>query len=202
MRCAPLACLGSGGELDLKAIMADVFLTNPSTINYWCEYLYLKAIRMALVGYKVGLIWEYILKSKEPAPPVVSYVFELILKDETPPMTTTNEGKNVKGWVINAFYTAMRCLYLLAHSKKTYHELIEWVIGLWGDTDTNASISGNLIGAIIGYEVLTSSEIINENIKIMVHATSHPESSFLRPREYQLVDFMEIADGLYKLGTE
>jgi ADP-ribosylglycohydrolase len=52
------------------------------------------------------------------------------------------------GHVKFAFVLAFYCLW---HAdKKTYEEQIEFVVGLGGDTDTNACITGGLIGAYYG----------------------------------------------------
>jgi ADP-ribosylglycohydrolase len=70
------------------------------------------------------------------------------------------KGNKKMGWAKIAFSYGLKFLILLQegkidlNSENIYKTWIEWVICRAGDTDTNAAISGGLIGAVIGFKQL------------------------------------------------
>lgn len=66
MRCMPLACIN-----DDTAIMQDVWMTNPSTIAYWCEFIYLGCCRLALMNTPPMEIWNFAVKTGKTAPEII-----------------------------------------------------------------------------------------------------------------------------------
>lgn len=202
MRCFPLACLGKDKNIDANAVMMDVWITNPSTVNYWCEYIYLTAIRLALLNTSRGKIWETVFDfTKDPEiPECVARMINNVVNGVIPPINYDGK-KKVRGWVCTSFYTAISSLYSIVKDPNlTYPDVIKWVIELGGDTDTNACISGALIGALLGYRSLYKDETTKDNLQIMITSTSRG-SVYERPPEYQLSDSMAIAKSLHALGS-
>jgi ADP-ribosylglycohydrolase len=197
MRSFPLACVGSSEDVNAEAILNDVWITNPSSINYWCEYIHLTCVRMALMNKTPKDIWAKVL-SFEGVPESVQFMLDCILQNKVVDVKT-----KTKGWVCFSFYTSMACLYTIAHSKTelTYTILMEWVINLGGDTDTNACIAGSLVGAILGYSKLVEEEITLNNIGTMIRSTV-VGTPYHRPEEFQLVDSLKLSESLYYLGTQ
>ena len=81
---------------------------------------------------------------------------------------TLNPKKTERGWVIHSLYTA---LWSLLHFND-YKTGIDQVILLGGDTDTNAKISGDLLGAFYGYTHIYNNKINNNNLKILYNANN------------------------------
>ncbi len=93
-----------------------------------------------------------------------------------------------KGFYAHALYCAIRSLLMVAVLKYTYEEAMHWVITQQdllfdevsteqvfgaGDTDTNAAISGALIGAYLGFNQLMSFDITFANWKILIDAANN-----------------------------
>lgn len=72
------------------------------------------------------------------------------------------DGKD-KGWAPHALYVALYCLL----NTKTFNEGIDRAILFGGDTDTNAAITGALIGAKYGYSLISTSKRQMKNISIL-----------------------------------
>jgi ADP-ribosyl-[dinitrogen reductase] hydrolase len=195
MRCLPLAFIG--GELNLKAIMEDVWCTNPSSIAYWAEFLHLYAVRMAIEGSSALEIWNKVSSlCMESAPPKVKQVFTDISEGKMWPLDKDSNGIKVKGWVLTSFFMSMKALAFKASNPQlTYAEIMAWVIEAGGDTDTNAAIVGGLIGAIEGYEKLILVKQNYDNILIMMNSTSgNVPSDVPRAKPYQILDIIELCD--------
>jgi hypothetical protein len=73
-------------------------------------------------------------------------------------------------------------VYALAHADD-YDSAMRHIIGLRGDTDTNACIAGTLLGAVYGYDALCRSATFARNVEIML-ACDTSESSSPRPEKY------------------
>lgn len=200
MRCLPLACLGQGEDLDLTAVAADVWCTNPSTVSYWAEYLYLMGVRMAFLGKPAVEIWTRIVELKEGAPEEVKRVFDYIASNTAWPMEFEGE-KKVKGWVLTAFYCAMRVLAaIVVDPKLSYAYLVAYVIQLGGDTDTNGAVAGGLIGALVGYDVMASDKTTYDNMGIMITSTQPGSvTDNPRPAEFQIGDIINLCHELTEL---
>lgn len=202
MRCSPLACLGAEDGVYAPAIMQDCWMTNPSTVAYWCEFIYLTAVRLGLLGHEPQTIWDHVVALATTGPEIIQRTFQQVRDGVLIPMDVSPEGKKVKGWVICAFYTAMSCLYFMTtRPGMTFETLIAWVIGLEGDTDTNAAISGALIGSLVGYDTLIANDVTRDNIAAVIRSTSGAvETDIPRSSPYQLADFTEMATQLHALG--
>jgi hypothetical protein len=100
----------------------------------------------------------------------------------------------------------MACLaFKSSNNPLSYEQLMEWVINLGGDTDTNACAAGGMIGALDGYDVLASNSITYSNtyddyvcINIWIYLADLP-----RPSQYQLGNIINLIDKLpsHDLGS-
>lgn len=70
------------------------------------------------------------------------------------------------GFAKIAFSYGLKVLYYLAEGKldqidsSLFYEWIRWVISRAGDTDTNAAISGGLIGSVTGFWKLPERHVV------------------------------------------
>lgn len=169
MRCLPLAFLW-----DHNVIVTDCSLTNPSPVNIDANTVYINALRLALLGYDRATIFNTI-KEISTTVEVRNVLIQVITQQQR-----DVKGKT-KGWVLHSLYCAMWSL-LYAPS---YQEGIDYIIRLGGDTDTNAAISGALLGALFGYDSLTKNNQTKHNIQILLSADTKL-GDIPRPEEYTI----------------
>jgi hypothetical protein len=99
------------------------------------------------------------------------------------------------GWAKIAWSYGLKFLIQLSegkkdlNDKKLYKDWIRWVIGRAGDTDTNAAISGGLIGAVIGFKRLPL-EYLKKLFELDYEKTANKKSKISRPAEYQPSNFL------------
>jgi len=98
------------------------------------------------------------------------------------------------GWVLIALQNAFYCL-----TKFDFEESLVRTIGCGGDTDTNAAITGALLGAALGREAIPSRWILP-----VLACRPLPEAGAPRPRPMELWpdDVLELAEALLKSGSE
>jgi ADP-ribosyl-[dinitrogen reductase] hydrolase len=190
MRAYPLAFYD-----DIDIIKQDVYITNPSKLSYNAVFVYVMAIKLALNGSSKKEIKEKIknlIEEKE-----LLNIFNKALNNEY-----INVTKN-RGHIINSFYCAFLGLFQFTNYKEAIDKII--CLGpekdipakifysgkykkseiLVGDTDTNAAITGALLGAYYGLKTLENNEIIKKNIEIMLNCDS-TKGDIIRPIEYTL----------------
>lgn len=150
MRAAPLTCV------PLYDAIKDCNLTNPTPI---CRDA-------------VTIYWELmdkILKGKFNPRKTSIYVEELELikpvKEAIYGEDRDVNEKGSKGWVANSLYCG---IYELYHAR-SFPEAMRHVILRNGDTDTNASIAGALVGAKFGLELMLSDKQTRRNIHRMIY---------------------------------
>jgi len=172
MRCSPLALFPGK---DYQNVVEDINLTNPNTVNYEIGIIYVKILRQLLLG-KSGL--KPLEEAKQTE--VIKAIHQAREREIRDVITTG------KGWVANSFYCAVYCLLHFTD----YMEAINWVIRLGGDTDTNAAIAGNLMGAKMGHIFLTDSRI-QHHLQILLNA--NPSAGDIpRPEKYHVSQFNDI----------
>jgi ADP-ribosyl-[dinitrogen reductase] hydrolase len=155
MRCSPLSLLKG-----YDGIIQDVDLTNPTTVNQDCTALYVKALRLLQKGNDPFKVYE---KIKDLASdPDVKQVFQTI------DTGTKRDILEMKGYVVHSFYCAMLSLVMIGRSLRTFAKVIDYIIRLGGDTDTNAAIVGALIGSYMGFDKMMTEKITKENYDIMI----------------------------------
>lgn len=185
MRCSSLALLPKE-ELE-HAVREDCSLTNPAPINLECSRIYLHALSEIIRrpdSETVDLSSIYDECRAKASIPEVLTVFQEIDSDTRRDVTVS------KSWVVHALYTTMfvlRKMSLLQEVERdfSYSELIDEVIRMGGDTDTNGAITGAVIGAVRGYNGIYFEEVTRQNLSILFSARSDSgEGDFPRPEQY------------------
>lgn len=153
-------------ELPTRVIdlaIKDTQLTNPSPVN-------VDAIRIYMtIAYKILNkipIEQFITKLSPETKPIQQAVDQALKKQ---PRDVTI----LKGWVAHPIYLIVLALKTIIHKKITgalYPILIDWVIRLGGDTDTNAAIVGGILGLYLGYSKLISHPTTHYNVKQVLAA--------------------------------
>jgi ADP-ribosyl-[dinitrogen reductase] hydrolase len=183
MSCSPLALLD-----DPSAVIIDCAVTNPHPTNLDCNRVYVAAIRLALQGVDPVQIMACVAELAQTD--AVKEVLSQVLTKKT------RDLAYLKGWCLHGLYCAMWCLLYTS----TLQEALDWVIGQHpgSDTDTNAAITGGLIGALRGYTALMSESRTAENIAIL-RACDTRGGDLPRPVEYTLHDFDELTRQLHEI---
>jgi hypothetical protein len=100
-------------------------------------------------------------------------------------------GKD-KGWTLHALYCAF---FALSMTGYTYQDRIDTVIRFGGDTDTNAAISGALVGTWLGEIALRAEERTAQNIAAVL-ACDPATGDIPRPPKYSARRLAKLADAL------
>ncbi len=201
MRASPLAVI-----YDNRPTIEDCDITNPTPVNRDASLVYVISVRLALQGATKDVIINK-AKSLVQTYKVKAALAHALHKDgydpEYPPrvgdliqpynVAGVEKGK-MKGWVLIAFYTAFRYFFY----TDSYHQAIDCVIGLGGDTDTNAAITGALCGAFYGSQVIMSNPTTSDNWDIIVQGDTE-EGDFPRPEQYRPGDLEELVSEIVDL---
>jgi ADP-ribosylglycohydrolase len=192
MRCCPLACLREDEYID------DCQLTNPSSIAIDAERVFITGLRGALAQKSQKDVWDRMAKVAETEP--VRKLFREIEIGKSRIIADTATLK-IKGWVLSSLYCALWCFYqILPTAKEPYEESMRWVIQHKGsDTDTNAAITGALIGAAIGWDRMLDEKQTMENYEVML-GWPYRKGDFMRPKEYWPDVLEAVAKGLTALS--
>ena len=81
----------------------------------------------------------------------------------------------------------MYCFY----NFDSYQESVDFVIEKGGDTDTNAAITGALLGCYLGYDVIIHEEKTLQNIEIVLNADFSLGDN-PKEKEYCFTDFEDL----------
>lgn len=173
MRASPLVIFN-----DYNIWIQDVSITNTSQTNYIANIIYLYALRFALLGKSKEEIRDLVnsLANQYQNYNIITAVNEAIIglrrnvdgkiSDFTGDIQgisyKTNNRSN-KGWVVHALYAA---IYALLHFED-YKTAVDQIILLGGDTDTNAKIAGDLLGAYYGYAKIYENDVTKYNLEIL-----------------------------------
>lgn len=183
MRCSPLALFQEPYEY------IDCSLTNPNQINREAISIFIHAIRMCYYEEQVDKKYIFYSSKDRTTLPEVKKVFEQVEKKEE-----RNIKAKGKGWVLHSLY----CAFFSFLHFDTFEEAMKWIIEKGGDTDTNAAIAGNLIGAYLGFKKLMENEITKENWeKILSVDTSKGNNP--RPAKYHPSNFNDLTKRLSKV---
>ena len=194
MRCTPFVLLPE----DDTSWESDVNTTNPYSITRDANRLYLKLLRKI---YKINLCPKSRLQMLTDQPTRKLIILKLIIEIDDPIVKdvarASISGKWFdvtinKGYVCNALWCALVCF----HTGMTFSNSMNWVITQGGktgkgDTDTNAAISGSIMGAMYGFEMLMLDPEIAHNWSILLHtAREEPEDR----KTYGPHDFESLCD--------
>lgn len=179
MRASPLALLKTD-----EPIFEDVDITNPHPVCKDCNYLYVNVLRLALQKEPPKILYAFIKNNAK-----TEEVNNLIAEAEQNILNNTERDivKN-RGWCLNAMWCVI--FMLLKFDKcnsEQYEDIMKWIIAghPGSDTDTNACICGAIIGAISGFDSLTSIPQISDNINVLLNVNNNDEPT-PRPDRYSL----------------
>lgn len=166
MRCSPIALLSDEDWLD--AAKNDVKLSNPYRETIEVNILYLHVLRMILDGKKLSSVKRFIFKQTPKSKGVAKVIDDL--KNDTP----RNIGERDKGMAVHALWCSLKGLLM----DESYAKTMRWVITQGGqhgvgDTDTNAAITGALIGARYGWTKLMKSKLTRYNWGVVINAAKN-----------------------------
>lgn len=183
MRCSPLALLN-----DNISVIEDVNITNPNYVCEDCNMIYVLSLRLALRGYDGITIFNKIKNLAQSDE--VKFVLNQVENKEY-----RNIGEN-KGWCLHALWCAM----MVITNFQNFSEAMRWVITSQKgtDTDTNACISGALLGAILGFEKLQSESDTKKNIDIILNVDT-TKGTTQRPIKYSPHDFYTLTEEAHTL---
>ena len=182
MRCSPLALI-----YDNNPVIEDVHITNPNPVCTDCELIYINALRLALQGFDRQTIFNTIK-------PLAQTEEVRTVLDQVERREPRNIAEN-KGWVLHGLWCAM----IVMLSFNNYNDAMRWIITIKGsDTDTNACISGALLGAILGFEKLQQESDTNQNINILLNVDTTTGNT-PRPLEYSPCDFYSLTEAAHAL---
>ena len=86
-----------------------------------------------------------------------------------------------KGWIVHAVYASIQA-WMQASNGNSFQNIINWVILLGGDTDTNGAIAGAVAGFYAGEAKMRTDPITAENIRILLTADTNLGSFPLDPK--------------------
>lgn len=183
MRCSPLALL-----YDNESVVEDVKITNPNPVCIDCNLIFVNALRLALQGVD-GLTIFNTIKPLAQTDEVRGVLGQVERRE------FRNIAEN-KGWCLNALWCAM----MVITSFRNYSEAMRWVITSQkgSDTDTNASISSALLGAILGFQKLQEEPETARNIEILL-AVDTSTGPTPRPIQYSPHDFYTLTEAAHTL---
>ena len=187
MRAYPLAFCTS------SQIREDVFLTNPSEFVFNVIEIYIIAIRLSLEGENKDTIKKTIINHIKYDE--IKIAFKQACSD-----TFRNVTIN-RGYIVHAFYCAFWGLFQFDDYKTAIDSIITLghienkkakiaIPGKWkkqdiilGDTDTNAAITGALLGAYYGLDTICSDEVTKNNIDTLLDCNPN-DNDIKRPCRY------------------
>ncbi len=182
MRCLPL-CL-----LDDESLIVDCCLSNPNILNVNVEKIYIRMIYLNLQGYHKKKVDEFIrVEFKDKQYRQVMKLYKLAISEG---QVVSRNVKENGGWVLHAFYLAIKAYYLF----EEYQEAIDFVVLCGGDTDTNAAITGALIGSYLGYKNMMKEERTKFNYKVVMEASEQ-----VRHEDYSIGDWKRLTRKLVEL---
>jgi ADP-ribosylglycohydrolase len=188
MRCGILGILGFTTSDYLKYVTKDCMITNPSPLCIEINRIYVELIYLALNGKDKTILKNTAIIRLGKIPLVDEYVMKAINKED---VDITTIGK---GWCIYGLYCA---IYSLLHFDN-YHDAINWTILKGGDTDTNAKIAGDLLGAFYGLNKIKENDVTKNNLSIMLK-TDPSKGDFDRSVKYTLTNINYLLDNLVKI---
>lgn len=153
MRCIPLVLLPE------KAWTDDCKITNPTAINYAANQIYLTALKALILGKPPLEVARKMRAMLSQVPEIYDY------RDSDP--------SDCRGWVGWVLILAYKTLVRFAKGETNYLALITSQLKAYpkGDTDTNAAISGGLIGAALGYQAWIQQPHVLANLNIIKSAS-------------------------------
>jgi ADP-ribosyl-[dinitrogen reductase] hydrolase len=189
MRISPLGIVGAGADPDLVARWAreDAWITHPNEVTQDANVLFVLTIAHAIErGASPGDAYRQALHIANEHGLAESVRLALDRAAVDTPVSYVDR----QGWVLIALQNAY---YQLTHATHVEDALVDTIMR-GGDTDTNAAISGALLGAIHG-----RAGIPERWVKVILDCRptrDDPRVRRPRPEEYWPVDALELAEQL------
>lgn len=185
MRASPLAIIPDVQDAVLAAI-ADCKLSNPHPVCVASCAVYVMLIHELI--YRPDITYEELSTIALKQAPVgeVKDTIEQALTSLPRDVTSS------KGWVLHALWCSVRAMKMSFVSGASFRTIIDWVIRLGGDTDTNGAIAGALIGARFGFTEMVSDKILATNARVAIYADPS-QGELDRPKEYQSSRLLHLA---------
>lgn len=183
MRCSPLGLAFGPEQLDEIAVQESE-LTHPNPLCGECCRIFTKSISRAIQGMARAQVLELALGEAQG---------EVRLWLETATTAPPKEYQKYMGWVKIAFSNAF---YHLAQGTPLEQAVIA-TVRAGGDTDTNAAITGALLGAFQGFDAVPASWR-----RSILTCRPHPANKVSlrhRPDQYWPVDALILAERLLQL---
>lgn len=154
MRCLPLIFV-SGRELE-----EDIKLSNPNPVNIECGRVYINLMKQLFYGRPLCIQVSNAKVSES-----------LRMKNR--------DLKNCGAWILHAIW----CATTVLRTKMTFGTAMDYIINKEGDTDTNAAITGAMLGMKLGLKKMLECKRTKRNLEILLNANTQ-HGDFPRPEEY------------------
>lgn len=189
MRASPLGICAHAFDLEEAAALArqDSALTHPNPVCGDAAASYVVALAHAMKHGDARDAWRAALEwaRRSAVPPVVTSLEKAA--DEPP----TCDGAN-QGWVLIALQNAF---YELLHAT-SLEDAVVATVRRGGDTDTNAAVTGALMGAVHGRPAVPA-----QWREMVLSCHAHPaRARHPRPMAYWPMDALELAECLLVAG--
>lgn len=185
MRCAPLVFFSD------KVVKKECSFSNPSKVSIQCELIQMKMLRFLLFGQ------EFELNKDDYEENIVKALNEAEKKKERN-LEEKIQNKSNKGWCVHGLY----CSYYCFLHFDSFENAMDYVIGLGGDTDTNAAIAGAIMGAKLGINIMSKENKTEYNLnKVLSCDTSKGDI----PRQKEYTSFKQMSafvNNLIAIWTE
>jgi ADP-ribosylglycohydrolase/fructose-1,6-bisphosphatase/inositol monophosphatase family enzyme len=193
MRIAPLAIWGSGLDNNDLAELArqDATLSHQHPVCLDANAVFCVALKAAINGNSARAVYEQTLSWSRTQGIHPDVIAALIAAEHNPPQDYMTH----MGWVLIALQNAF---YQLLHAENA-EQGIKASLLAGGDTDTNASIAGALLGAVYGAQSLP-----RQWVHALLSARAITESGSLtpRPESFWSVDCLMLAERLVWMGQK
>ncbi len=141
-----------------NAVIIDTLSTNPNAINLECNVLYLMIYRLLHQNWSLEEIFQWLQNN------ATQDVVKQAIVD------AQQDARDVsgwdKGWAVNSFHVSLWGLWQLTkrdHNTVHCHTILNDIILMRGDADTNAAIGGGLLGFYYGYQRLATVDVWSYN---------------------------------------
>jgi len=189
MRISPLGIFGANYDLEQVAAWArqDAALTHPHPVCLQANALFVMAIARAISAGPASEDLFGQIESWAKEMKVADALMEAIIGASTAP---PSDYIQQQGWVLIAFQNA---LWQLLHASSLEDGVIDTVMR-GGDTDTNAAISGALLGAVHGRDAIPPGW--TDKILACRPQAGQPHVQHPRPECFWPVDALDLAERL------
>jgi len=189
MRISPLGIFGANFDLRQVAEWArqDAVLTHPNPVCFQANALFAMAIAYSI---STGCGFQELYRQIESWAREMNAELVLLRSITGASTAPPSDYIHQQGWVLIAFRNA---LWQLLHARNLEDGVVDTVMR-GGDTDTNAAITGALLGAVYGRDAVPVQWV--EKILSCRPEAGQPHIRRPRPKCFWPVDALELAEQL------